>query len=111
VRVCVVVQELVPGFIVNGTDAGGAVFTANLFLVGSVSGSAYGFTASVGLQMCLLAGAADVQCFPNPPELLFSQSERGSCGLHLRLFLFCCCALVNSECTVCVQCVSTVQHV
>ena len=68
-------QELVPGFIVNGTGNSGAVITAYLFVVGSITGSAYGFTATVGLQMCLLDGGANAQCYPNVPEPLFTQCE------------------------------------
>lgn len=69
-------KELVPGFIVNGTGNSGAVITAYLFVVGSITGSAYGFTATVGLQMCLLDGGANAQCYPNVPEPLFTQSNR-----------------------------------
>jgi hypothetical protein len=65
-------QEIVDFFIVRGTDNSGAAVNLNLFVVGTMTGSAYGFTAAVGLQMCLFDGT---QCYPSIPVSLFAQSK------------------------------------
>ncbi len=67
-------QEPVPMFEVSGVDNSNNPIAANLFVVGSITGSAYGFTASVGVQMCLVNGEDTSQCFPTTPDLLFQQS-------------------------------------
>ncbi len=61
-------------FEVSGVDNSNNPIAANLFVIGSITGSAYGFTASVGVQMCLVNGEDTSQCFPTTPDLLFQQS-------------------------------------